>query len=62
MALNFKLGILIMKVSVWSMEIGGWTMKIRMSGTKEPYLLYSSLVICLQKFVVTLGINVYICS
>ena len=38
MALNFKLGTLIMKVSVWSMEISGWTMKIRMSNTKEPYL------------------------
>ena len=38
MALNFKLGTLIMKVSVWSMKISVWTMKIRMSNTKEPYL------------------------
>ena len=38
MALNFKLGTLIMKVSGWSMEISGWTMKIRMSNTEEPYL------------------------
>ena len=45
MALNFKLGTLIMKVSVWSMkisvwsmEISVWSMKIRMSNTKEPHL------------------------
>ncbi len=38
MALNFKLGTLIMKVSVWSMKISVWSMKIRMSNTKEPYL------------------------